>query len=336
MTNRKTQHIKIALNENVKFKEKTAGFENYDFIHCALPEMAIEDADTSVCFLNYELSFPFLISAITGGCAEAFDINKKLAAICQSEGIALALGSQRPMLFDRSMLNTYKIARGQAPDIPIMGNIGCTQLVKTGPHEIIERLIQPVCADALTVHLNPLQELLQPEGDKDFTGVIEALKQLVLVSPVPVIVKETGCGISENTAIFLKNAGIEYIDIAGAGGTSFARVESFRGADPKISEAFADWGNPTADAIFDLKKITGIKIIASGGISDGLTLAKALALGAHMAGSALQVLSILKNEGEDSLKQTIKTWRNILKSALFLTGCRNIEAFRTNKNIRKR
>jgi isopentenyl-diphosphate delta-isomerase len=323
ISKRKKEHIDIALNRDIAFRDKTSGFENYEFIHCALPEMAFDEVDPRSDFLGKRLSFPLMISAMTGGYAGAVRINRGLAEVCQRKKIALGVGSQRQIFENDHHHDTFLIVRKTAPDIPIIGNIGAGQIVHLGDFSTIQQMIELVEADAMAVHLNPLQELLQPEGSPDFRGVLTAIEKLVRTLTVPVIVKEVGCGISEEVARKLADVGVQYIDVAGAGGTSWTGIEFHRGAKKRLAQTFWDWGIPTAKSIEMVKRVDGVHLVASGGIRDGLAMAKAVALGADLCGAALPMLKALgTGETPSGLGRLIDEWREEFKAAMFLTGSR--------------
>jgi len=330
IASRKSEHINICLNEEVQFKTKTTGFEEYDFIHCALPEMSLEDVDTEIELFGKKLSFPFFIGAVTGGWQGAEKINKSLALASKNEDIGLEVGSQRSIIEDNTYIDSYKIVRKTAPHSLIIGNIGAFQIVKYQNLDIFKRLVDVIQADALTVHLNPLQEILQTDEENNFKGVLAGVERLVRSLEVPVIIKEVGCGISTQVARQLADAGVQYINIAGAGGTSWAGVESFRNRS-NLAEKFWDWGIPTAKSIIMVKKVKGIKIIASGGLIDGIDMAKALALGSECCSSALPVLKILDQEGQEGLVNSIRQWKEELTLAMLLTGSSNINEIKSKK-----
>jgi len=319
-SNRKADHLRIAVQENVGFRSKTTGFEAYDFIHCALPEMNADEVSTETVFLGKTLSAPFLMSGMTGGCSDALNINSQLAEVCCETGIAMGIGSQRQMMEQTDLLESFRIVRKVAPQSVIVGNIGAEQVAQQKDAESFQRLVDCLEADALAVHLNPLQEMLQPEGSGQFRGVLSGIEMLVKNLSVPVIVKEVGCGISRSVARQLVDAGVTMIDLAGAGGTSWAAIESYRGADGALAEQFWDWGIPTAESLAMVRPVDNVQIIASGGIADGVTAAKALALGAHMCGAALPFLRVLDREGVTGLVSLINTWRDALKLVMFLTA----------------
>jgi isopentenyl-diphosphate delta-isomerase len=228
ISTRKAEHLQICLNEDVQCNKKKTGFENYDFIHCALPEVDFDSIDTSCQFLGAKLSFPFMISAMTGGCEEAEKINEILGDICAAEMVAVGVGSQRLLLSNAEEIRSFKIVRDRAPDGIIVGNIGAAQIVDIDSVDLVLELADMIGANAMAIHLNPLQEVLQPEGNHDFTGVLNSLARLGSQIEVPIIVKETGCGICGETIKKLVQCGVDYIDVAGSGGTSFAAIEGFR------------------------------------------------------------------------------------------------------------
>lgn len=324
IASRKSEHIRICLNEEVQFKNKTTGFEEYDFIHCALPEMRLEEVDTATDMFGKPLSFPFFIGAMTGGWKGAEAINKSLAQVCKSEGIGIEVGSQRSILVeDKRYIDSYRVVRTTAPHALIIGNIGAVQIVQYKNIDIIKQLVEVIEADAFSIHLNPLQEILQSNGDFDFKGVLSGIEKVVRSLEVPIIIKEVGCGISTQVARQLAEVGVEYINVAGAGGTSWAGVESYRN-NQELAERFWDWGIPTVESITMVNQVKGVKIIASGGINDGIDIAKALALGSECCSSALPILKILKQKGEKGAIDTIREWRQQLMLTMFLAGCSTI------------
>ena len=326
VSKRKQEHIDISLNEDIRFRRKTTGFEQYDWIHCALPEMDFDEVDPSTVFLNKKISFPLMVSPMTGGFDGAMEINRDLAEICQDLSLPLAVGSQRQILENDQHRKSFQIVRKTAPDIAIIGNVGAAQIAHIRDISPIQHMADLIQADALAVHLNPLQELLQPEGNTDFSGVLDGIATLVQKLSVPVIAKEIGCGISREAASKLKEAGVKIIDIAGAGGTSWAGIETFRNDQKMLGEKFWDWGIPTSEALAGIAQIDGITRIASGGIGDGMTIAKALALGADLCGSALPILKAWTENKSAGVRALLQTWKQELKMVLFLTGCKDIPA----------
>jgi isopentenyl-diphosphate Delta-isomerase len=344
-SSRKQQHVNISLTKDVSFRTKSSGFDRWDFLHNALPEINLSDVDPSTVFLGKKIALPIIISSMTGGYAKAERINQQLAEVCTQKKIALGVGSQRQASESMRFHRSFSVVRETAPDIPIFGNIGAAEVAKLRDASPIKRLIDLIQADGFAVHLNPLQELLQPEGNTNFSGVLDGIELLAKSLPVPVIVKEIGAGISANVAQRLVDVGVKIIDIAGAGGTSWAGVEIVRrrtrggkkvwggGGRKKKgknanAEMFWDWGIPTVDAlkaVCSLKsKSPLLKVIASGGISNGFDCAKSIALGADFTASAISVLQALARGGTETLLQLIDQWEWELKGAMFLTGSRTI------------
>jgi len=325
ISKRKSEHIRIVMEKDVGFKGKTSGFERYELVHCALPEINVEDISTEIQFLNKNLSFPLMVSAMTGGYSGAVDINKQLAVACREEGVALGVGSQRQILENSHHLDSYRVVRQTAPDNVIVGNIGAEQVAEIQDISVFQRMVDLIEADALAVHLNPLQEVIQPEGKARFHGVLEGIQQLVRKLDVPIIVKEIGCGISEKVARVLVDVGVDYIDVAGAGGTSWAGIESYRNHDNALALRFWDWGIPTVESLEMISRIPGARAIASGGIDNGVIMAKALALGAELCSAALPFLIALMKKNVNGLVDLLRAWRRELRTAMFLTGCPKIK-----------
>ncbi len=336
IADRKNDHLRIALEREVRFRAKKTGFEAFDFIHCALPEMDLDDVDTCIEFLGKTLSFPLMVSAMTGGCPEAEKINAVLAESCQEEGVALGVGSQRAALDDKSLWPSFEICRKKAPDTILVGNIGAEEVAASKTPDAFQELVERLDADALAVHLNPLQEVLQPEGKAAFSGVLDGIGRLVDDLDVPVIVKEVGCGISESVARSLKHVGVQIVDVAGAGGTSWAGIESYRSVNKGLALRFWDWGIPTAEAVEMVCKIPDLQVIASGGITDGVVMAKALALGTELCGTALPVLRVLHERDSDGVLHLFREWKDELRLTMFLTGSRDIADLRRDDILQKR
>ncbi len=313
------------MERDVRFRKKSTGFEFYELVHCALPEINIGEVSTEIVFLSKNISFPLMISSMTGGFGKATEINDQLAEVCRSEKIPLGVGSQRQMIDNNHYLESYRIVRKTNPDGVIVGNIGAVQVVEVDDLSVFKRMVDLIEADAITVHLNPLQEVLQPEGSAQFRGVLKGIERIVKGLDVPVIVKEVGCGISENVARKLLDVGVTYIDITGAGGTSWAGIESYRIKKKHMAEQFWDWGIPTARSLEMVARVKGARIIASGGIEGGIDIAKALALGAELCGAALPFLKILVDKGIDRLISLLRLWQEELKIAMFLTGSAHIQ-----------
>jgi isopentenyl-diphosphate delta-isomerase len=286
---RKADHIRINLQEDIDGKHISTGFERYRFVHCALPELDLSDVDTSVTLLGKHLTSPLLISSMTGGTTEARAINRRLAEAAQATGIGMGLGSQRAAIEEPTLADTYRV-RETAPDILLMANLGAVQLNRGyGPDEC-RRAVDMLEADALILHLNPLQEALQPEGETNFAGLLAKIGMVCRALEVPVVVKEVGWGLSEQVARQLAGAGVAALDVAGAGGSSWSQVEMHRATNEhqrRVAAAFADWGIPTTESLLMARQgAPDLPVIASGGIRDGIQVAKAIALGATACGIA--------------------------------------------------
>ncbi len=332
---RKSQHLDIVLRRDVGARDTTSGLEAVRFEHCALPEMAIGDVDLSTTFLNRRMAAPLLVSSMTGGPSRAEAINRAIAEASQHLKIAFGVGSQRVALdggpgelgrggFGRDL-------RKAAPDVPILANLGGAQLAAAGGVEMARRAVEMIEADAIIVHLNPLQEIVQPEGDRNWHGVLAALEALQRASPVPVVAKEVGAGISGDVARRLWEAGIRIIDVAGTGGTSWAAVEAERTSDARakaIAAPFRDWGIPTARAIVDVRAACpGATLIASGGLKDGLDVARAIRIGADLTGFAGGILEAAL-AGGDVLADRLGIVVEQLRIACFCTGSRTLGELR--------
>ncbi len=332
---RKKEHIDLCLTDKVAFRSKSNGFDKYDFIHNAITEVDIEKISFKTKLFSHNINYPFLISCMTGGTEEAENINQRLAVIAEELKIPIGVGSQRQALENNDNHNSYKVIRKTAKNVPVLGNIGAAQLVQSKNLTDILSLTDMLEADAFVVHLNPLQELLQKEGEPNFVGLLKKLEKLVVKSKVPVIVKEVGSGISKEAAKKLLNIGISGIDVAGAGGTSWAGVEIMRS---KSENNFWDWGLPTSyclKEIYPLKRKYKFTLIGSGGINSANDLAVAFALGADIAASARIILQTLMNEGEEAVRGKILNWFEHLKKIMFLTGSKNLNDFKKNKLIKK-
>lgn len=332
---RKSQHLDIVLRHDVGARGVTTGLESVRFEHVALPEMALTDVDLSTSFLNRRLGAPLIISSMTGGPERADGINRAIAEAAQHFRIGFGVGSQRVALEgDKATLargGFGRHLRDAAPDVPILANFGAAQLVTWDGEDMVRRAVDMIGADALIVHLNPLQEVVQPEGDRDWRGILDKLAALRRVSSVPIIVKEVGAGISGGLARRLWDVGIGIIDVAGAGGTSWAAVEAERIADPRLKEvaaAFRDWGIPTAQAIVDVRAACpSATVIASGGIRDGLDVARSIRIGADLAGLAASVLEAALG-GADKLAERLDVVVEQLRIACFCTGSRTLADLR--------
>jgi isopentenyl-diphosphate delta-isomerase len=326
IVDRKAEHIRINLEEDVAAKGVTTGFERYRFVHRALPEIDLESVCLETSFLGRRLDAPLLFSCMTGGTPRARQINRTLAAAAQRHRVAMGLGSCRVLLEHPEVLATFAV-RDLCPDVPLLANLGAVQLnLGVGP-AACRRIVDLLEADALVLHLNPLQEALQPEGDTRFAGLFGRIETLCASLEVPVIVKEVGWGIAPDLVAALFDAGVAAVDIAGAGGTSWSEVERHRIADPvraRVAAAFADWGLPTADAI-RLARGVALRgtLIASGGIRTGVDVAMAIALGADLAAIAGSMLRAA-DEGEETLEGAVAEITDTLRIAMFCAGARDV------------
>jgi isopentenyl-diphosphate delta-isomerase len=329
---RKSDHLTLCAEGNVAFRTTTTLFEHLRLMHNALPDLAMNDLDTTITVLGKRLRVPFLIAAMTGGTDEAARVNEALASVAETRGIAFGLGSQRAMALRPSAAASYRV-RDSAPTTLVFGNLGIVQ-ARTMPTADIRNLVDDVGADALCIHLNPAMELVQPGGDRDFRGGIDTLARLVRDLGVPVIAKETGCGLSHAVGLRLREVGVVHADVSGAGGTSWVGVETRRAEDQgdakacALGEAFWDWGIPTAASVGLLAPLGFETLIATGGMATGLQAAKALALGAHLVGVARPMLQALRRGGEAAVHALFDQMELELRAAMLLTGSRSLEVLR--------
>jgi isopentenyl-diphosphate delta-isomerase len=325
ISDRKRSHLDVCEQAPVEYAGKTTLLEEVDLVHDALPELAVDEVEVGVELLGKRLRAPLLITGMTGGTAEASEINRDLARVAEEYGIAFGLGSQRAMQRRPELAYTFEV-RAHAPTTLVLANIGIVQAAALGTREIAQ-LVASVGADALCVHLNPAQELIQPGGDRDFRGGLAAVARLVRELEVPLVVKESGCGISRAVAARLRDAGVSLVDVSGAGGTSWVKVETLRADEPEraLGRAFSEWGIPTAAAVVGVRRL-GLACIASGGIRTGLDVAKVLALGARVAGVALPVFRAYREGGLAAARRYVEQLAIELRTAMVLTGSRNIEA----------
>jgi isopentenyl-diphosphate delta-isomerase len=320
---RKSRHLDICLEDDVA-SHLDAGFSAVRLRHEALPECALEDVDMSTTLFGHALSAPILISSMTGGTERARSINYNLALAAERAGVALALGSQRAALEDPALLATYRV-RDVAPRVVLFANIGAVQFNYGVTVDDAIRAVENIGADGLYLHLNPLQEAIQTNGDTNFRMLLPRIGEVCRRIGVPVIAKSVGSGISVRTATRLLDVGVSAIDVAGAGGTSWARVEGRRSEDPKreaIAESFAAWGYPTAEATANLRRaFPHATIFASGGIRTGVDAAKAIALGANIAGAGLPYLEPATRSAE-AVSDALEAILAGLRIAIFASGCR--------------
>jgi len=335
---RKSDHIRICLTEHVEFKTKTTGFEEYDFIHQALPEINKSDIDISLKLFGKTLKAPIIIESMTGGTELGFQINRNLAQTAQKLQIGMMVGSQRISLEEPSLAYTFQV-RKIMPDALLIANFGAVQLNNGFDCESCIEAISMIGADVLALHLNPLQEAIQAEGNTNFSGLLKKIEILKKKLTIPLIVKEVGCGISKEVAVKLKEVGVDCIDIGGSGGTSWARIEAAQAKDEYIKitgEAFSEWGIPTAESIVLVGSATpDIPIIASGGIRTGIDVAKAIALGAKCVGVALPLLSPAL-ESSLSIEEELNIIIEVLKIVMFCIGAVNLGDLKDTKYLVKK
>jgi isopentenyl-diphosphate delta-isomerase len=334
---RKSDHIRINLEKNVN-SSISNGLENYRFVHNALPELSLEEIDISQKIFNKKVAIPLLISSMTGGTDQALEINQTLAVAAEKFGLAMGVGSQRAAIEDPTLSRTFKI-RDLAPNLLLFANLGAVQLNYGYGMEECKKAVEMIEADGLFLHVNPLQEAVQPEGDINFSGLLKKIEKICKSLPVPVVVKEVGWGISADVAKKLIDVGVSAIDVSGAGGTSWSQVERFRLTDEfdiQVAEAFIDWGIPTADALIDVRKeIPAVPVFASGGLKNGMEISKVLALGANLAGMAGVFLKAAVIS-YDHLINTISAIQRIIRISLFVTGSKNLGSFSSNKIFKYR
>ena len=326
---RKVDHIRICLEQKAQAKNATSGFEDVSLVHRALPEINKTKINLSTTFLGKKFCAPLIVGAMTGGAEEAIAINASIAEAVEKLGLGMGLGSQRAAIENKSLEKTYRVARDKAPNAFLIANVGGVQLVHGYGAKEVKKIVEMIDADAVAVHLNALQEAVQPEGQTNFHGVLAKIGEIARAIEVPVIVKETGAGISSEDAKALEKAGVKAIDVGGVGGTSFAAVEYYRSDKKKdvvqnyLGEAFWDWGIPTAVSLVEDAQTVKLPLIASGGIRSGTDIAKALALGASLAAVSQPILEAAvkgAKETQEKLTCLIEELRNVM----FLVGAEKI------------
>jgi isopentenyl-diphosphate delta-isomerase len=329
---RKNDHIRINLEEDVR-SSLSNGLEKYRFIHNALPEIDLTEIDLTQTLFNKNISLPILISSMTGGTPEAFQINQILAQAAEKFGLAMGVGSQRAAIENNALKETFNV-REFAPNILLFANLGAVQLNYGFGIDECKRAVEMINADSLILHLNPLQEAVQHEGDTNFSGLLKKIEIICHKLSVPVVVKEVGWGISDALVKQLITVGVAAIDVSGAGGTSWSQVERFRLEDPiaiKVAEAFLDWGIPTAEALIRVRNsFPDIPIFASGGLKTGMDVAKSLALGANLAGMAGVFLKAAVTS-INNLEDTIAIIEKIIRISMFATGSKDLISFSTGR-----
>ena len=322
---RKADHIRICLEKKVQAKKATAGFEDIQLVHRALPEVNKDKISLFTSFLGKKFSAPLIVGAMTGGTEEATKINASIAEAVENLHLGMGVGSQRAAIEDKKLEKTFSVARKKAPTAFLIANIGGSQLVRGYSLKEIKKAMEMIDADALAVHLNALQEALQPEGQTNFKGVLTKITEIAGELDKPVIVKETGCGISGEDAKSLEDAGVKAIDIGGVGGTSFAAVEYYRSSKKEMGELFWDWGIPTVVSIIETTQTVKIPVIASGGVRNGLDIAKSLALNAKLSSVSQPVLEVAV-KGAEETREFLSGLIAELQNVMFLVGAENLEA----------
>ena len=331
---RKSDHLRICLEEEVNARNVTTGFEEIFLVHRALPEINRDDVNLSTRLFGHKFSAPIIVEGITGGTLKAIKINASIAEAVERLGLGMGVGSQRAALEDSTLEKTFTIAREKAPNAFLIANIGGPQLAKGYSLQDLRRAVEMIDADALAIHLNPLQEAVQPEGETTYRGILESIGRVARNLEVPVIVKETGAGISAEDAKMLEAAGVAGIDVSGAGGTSWAAVEYHRAkrrgndSSRRLGEVLWDWGIPTAVSLVETVQSVSVPVIASGGIRSGNDAAKAIALGASLVGLASPVLApALK--GAEEVEGLLNDLIDQLRNVMFLVGAGSVEALRS-------
>jgi len=327
---RKSNHLEICLEENVQARRVTTGFEEIYLVHRALPEVERNKIDLSTKVFNHKFSAPIVVEAITGGVEKATKINAAIASAVEKLGLGMGVGSQRAAIEDPRLERTFTVARKKAPTAFLMANLGGIQFVRGYGVKQAKKAVKMLQADALAVHLNPLQEAVQPEGETSFAGLLKKMEEVVQALDVPVIVKETGAGIAAEDAKKLESVRVAGIDVAGVGGTSWAAVEYHRAKrqgdefHQHLGEAFWDWGIPTAASLIETTQLVRIPVIASGGVRSGIDVAKALALGASLAGMAHPVLNSAFH-GAEEVEEKLRFMIEELRNTMFLVGADSVQ-----------
>jgi len=335
---RKADHIRISLNQSVQAREVSTGFEEVRLIHKALPEIDKKKIDLSVNLFDHKFAAPLIAGAITGGTPEASRINATIAEAVEELGLGMGVGSQRAAIDDRRLEKTFAITRKKAPTAFLIANIGGVQLTNGYGLKEVKKAIKMIEADAIAIHLNPLQEAVQPEGQTNFRGVIGRISEITSEIDKPVIAKETGAGISAEQAKKLEAAGVKGIDVSGAGGTSFAAVEYYRAKERKkifqrnLGDALWDWGIPTAVSVVEVSQTVKIPVIASGGIRNGVEITKALALGADLTSLSQPLLEVAV-KGVKETKEALSLLMEELRSSMFLVGANSVQALKKTSLI---
>ena len=320
---RKADHLALCGEGSVESKEAKTLLGDVRLLHVSLPELSVDEIEMSTTFAGKKLQAPLMITGMTGGTPRAHEINHILASVAESQGLAFGVGSQRAMLRDRSVAPTFQV-RDVAPTAVICGNIGAIQAAECSNQELND-IIGIIDADILCVHLNPAQELIQANGDRDFRGALNAIQRMCSELSVPIMVKETGCGLGLQTLSLLKNAGVTHVDVSGVGGTTWVGVETLRsfGITHDIGQVLWDWGIPTAASILYAKRFD-FQIVGSGGIRSGLDMARAIALGAKIVGAALPFLRAAMIGGSRRVEMLVNRYIETLRAVMLLTGSKTL------------
>lgn len=335
---RKEEGIRVVLGQRVQARESTTLLECVHLLHNALPEINMDDIDIATSFLGHKLKAPIVVDSMTGGAPMAEKVNGILALVAEEMGFAMGVGSQRAGLLSGAMAKTYSVARKNAPSIFLFANIGGAQLAKGFSLDDAKKLIEMIRADALAIHLNPLQEVIQPEGEPIFKGVLDKIHDFSKNLGVPIIVKEVGAGIGAEVAVKLELAGVKAINVSGSGGTSWAAVEKFRAekrameGKASLGDLFWDWGIPTAAALIEVRRTVSLPVIASGGLRNGLEVAKCISLGADACGMASPMLKHAA-QGRAVLTAFAKKVLGELRTTMFITGSKNMESLRGVRRV---
>ncbi len=336
ISDRKTSHIEICLKNQVEYG--TTWLEYVHLIHNPLPNIDFDDIDISASFLGYDISAPVIIEGMTGGHPSLERLNKSIAEAAERSKIVVEVGSVRAALRDKSLINTYRIVRETAPSVPVISNIGVDTINHADGLEKARKAVELLDADALAIHLNPLQEAIQPEGKPRFKSAVDSIRRVVESIEVPVIIKEVGFGIPCETARIIENIGVAMIDVAGHGGTNWAVIEGIRASkygkelQAEAAKTFSSWGVPTAASILEVVSAVNIPVIGSGGIRNGLDVAKVIALGSSYAGLALPILKVAVKGSREIIK-LLDRLKYELKLAMFLTGSEDLRELRNAKFV---
>lgn len=328
--NRKLDHIQICLEKNVQARHATTGFEEVFFVHRALPEIEKDKINLSTVAFDHKFSTPLIVGAMTGGTPEAMKINSIIAEAVEEIGLGMGVGSQRVAIEDPKLEKTFSIVRKKAPTAFLVANLGGPQLVKGYGVKEAKKAVNMIEADALAIHLNPLQEVVQPEGETNYTGALEKIGEIAKALDIPVIIKETGCGIAAEEAKMLENAGVAGIDVAGVGGTSWAAVEYHRAKETqdksrqRLGEVFWDWGIPTVASVVEVTQSVDLTVVASGGVRTGIDVAKSIALGADLSSLTSPILRHATKDSKE-VKKALQLIIEELRNTMFLVGADSIQ-----------